>query len=48
MTGFWVLTPTPMGFMEALGKEGHFDPERKPVVALEAGGVARAATFAPL
>jgi shikimate dehydrogenase len=30
------------GFMEALEKEGHFNPERKRVVMLGAGGVARA------
>jgi shikimate dehydrogenase len=33
------------GFMEALDKEGHFDPEGKRVVMLGAGGVARAVTF---
>ena len=34
------------GFIEALGKEGHFDPEGKRVVILGAGGVARAVGFA--
>jgi len=33
------------GFIEALDKEGHFDPEGKRVVILGAGGVARAVTF---
>jgi shikimate dehydrogenase len=33
------------GFMEALDKEGHFDPEGKRVVMLGAGGVARAVAF---
>jgi shikimate dehydrogenase len=33
------------GFIEALGKEGHFDPEGKRVVMLGAGGVARAVGF---
>jgi shikimate dehydrogenase len=33
------------GFIEALGKEGHFDPEGKRVVILGAGGVARAVSF---
>ena len=33
------------GFVEALDKEGHFDPEGKRVVILGAGGVARAVTF---
>jgi shikimate dehydrogenase len=33
------------GFIEALGKEGHFDPEGKQVVILGAGGVARAVGF---
>ena len=31
------------GFVEALGKDGHFDPKGKKVVMLGAGGVARAA-----
>jgi shikimate dehydrogenase len=34
------------GFLEALAKEGRFDPEGKRVVVLGAGGVARAACFA--
>jgi shikimate dehydrogenase len=34
------------GFIEALDKEGHFDPEGKRVVLLGAGGVARAVSFA--
>ena len=34
------------GFIEALDKEGHFDPEGKRVVILGAGGVARAVGFA--
>jgi shikimate dehydrogenase len=34
------------GFIEALDKEGHFDPEGKQVVILGAGGVARAVGFA--
>jgi shikimate dehydrogenase len=34
------------GFIEALDKEGHFDPEGKHVVILGAGGVARAVGFA--
>jgi len=34
------------GFIEALGKEGHFDPEGKRVAILGAGGVARAVGFA--
>ena len=34
------------GFIAALGKEGHFDPEGKRVVILGAGGVARAVSFA--
>ena len=33
------------GFIEALEKEGHFDPEGKRVVLLGAGGVARAVSF---
>lgn len=33
------------GFVEALDKEGHFDPEGKQVIMLGAGGVARAVTF---
>jgi len=33
------------GFIEALDKEGHFDPEGKQVVILGAGGVARAVSF---
>jgi shikimate dehydrogenase len=33
------------GFVEALEKEGHFDPEAKQVVILGAGGVARAVGF---
>ena len=33
------------GFIEALDKEGHFDPKRKRVVILGAGGVARAVCF---
>jgi shikimate dehydrogenase len=33
------------GFIEGLGKEGHFDPEGKRVVILGAGGVARAVSF---
>jgi shikimate dehydrogenase len=33
------------GFIEALDKEGHFDPEGKRVVILGAGGVARAVVF---
>jgi shikimate dehydrogenase len=33
------------GFIEALNKEGHFNPEGKRVVILGAGGVARAVTF---
>ena len=33
------------GFIEALDKEGHFDPEGKRVVLLGAGGVARAVSF---
>ncbi|HXZ94391.1 MAG TPA: shikimate dehydrogenase [Dehalococcoidia bacterium] len=33
------------GFMEALTKEGHIDPEGKKVVMLGAGGVGRAAGF---
>jgi len=33
------------GFIEALNKEGHFDPEGKRVVILGAGGVARAVGF---
>jgi len=33
------------GFIEALGKEGHFDPRGKKVVMLGAGGVARAIGF---
>ncbi|HJX69837.1 MAG TPA: shikimate dehydrogenase [Dehalococcoidia bacterium] len=34
------------GFMEALNREGHFNPEGKRVVILGAGGVARAVSFA--
>jgi shikimate dehydrogenase len=34
------------GFIEALDKEGHFDPEGKRVVILGAGGAARAVGFA--
>ena len=34
------------GFIDALGKEGHFDPEGKRVVILGAGGAARAVSFA--
>ncbi|MFW6102629.1 MAG: shikimate dehydrogenase [Chloroflexota bacterium] len=34
------------GFIEALEKEGHFDPEGKHVVVVGAGGVARAVGFA--
>jgi len=34
------------GFIEALGKEGHFAPQQKRVVILGAGGVARAVSFA--
>jgi len=34
------------GFIEALHKEGHFEPEGKRVVILGAGGVARAVGFA--
>jgi shikimate dehydrogenase len=34
------------GFIEALHKEGHFEPEGKRVVILGAGGVARAVSFA--
>ena len=34
------------GFIEALDKEGHFDPEGKQVVILGAGGAARAVGFA--
>lgn len=34
------------GFIEALYKEGHFEPEGKRVVILGAGGVARAVCFA--
>jgi len=34
------------GFIEALRKEGHFEPEGKRVVILGAGGVARAVSFA--
>ena len=34
------------GFIEALDKEGHLDPEGKQVVILGAGGVARAVGFA--
>jgi len=34
------------GFIEALDKEGHFDPEGKQVVILGAGGVSRAVGFA--
>jgi shikimate dehydrogenase len=34
------------GFMEALDKIGHFDPQGKEVVTLGAGGVARAVSFA--
>lgn len=33
------------GFVEALEKEGHFDPEGKQVIILGAGGVARAVSF---
>ncbi|HXZ29632.1 MAG TPA: shikimate dehydrogenase [Dehalococcoidia bacterium] len=33
------------GFMEALDKEGHFDPEGKQVIMLGAGGVAKAVGF---
>jgi len=33
------------GFIEALDKEGHFNPEGKRVVILGAGGVARAVSF---
>jgi shikimate dehydrogenase len=33
------------GFIEALDKEGHFDPKEKRVVILGAGGVARAVCF---
>jgi len=33
------------GFIEALDKEGHFDPEGKRVAILGAGGVARAVSF---
>jgi shikimate dehydrogenase len=36
------------GFIEALHKEGHFEPEGKRVVILGAGGVARALSFALL
>jgi shikimate dehydrogenase len=34
------------GFIEALNREGHFNPEGKRVVILGAGGVARAVSFA--
>ena len=34
------------GFIEALHKEGHFEPEGKRVLILGAGGVARAVSFA--
>jgi shikimate dehydrogenase len=34
------------GFIEAIDKEGHFDPEGKGVAILGAGGVARAVSFA--
>jgi len=34
------------GFIQALYERGHFDPERKQVVILGAGGVARAVSFA--
>ncbi|MFW6105419.1 MAG: shikimate dehydrogenase [Chloroflexota bacterium] len=34
------------GFIEALDKEGHFEPEGKQVVILGAGGVAKAVSFA--
>ncbi len=34
------------GFIEALRREGHFDPEGKRVIVLGAGGVARAVCFA--
>jgi len=34
------------GFIEALDKEGHFNPEAKRVVILGAGGAARAVSFA--
>jgi shikimate dehydrogenase len=34
------------GFIEALHKQGHFEPEGKRVVILGAGGVARAVSFA--
>jgi shikimate dehydrogenase len=34
------------GFTEALGKDGHFDPEGKRVVVLGAGGVAGVVSFA--
>jgi shikimate dehydrogenase len=33
------------GFIEALDREGHFDPEGKQVIMLGAGGVARAASL---
>jgi shikimate dehydrogenase len=36
------------GFIEALDREGHFDPRGKKVVLLGAGGVARAVSFALL
>ena len=36
------------GFIEALHKEGHFEPDGKRVVILGAGGVARAVSFALL
>jgi shikimate dehydrogenase len=44
--GLWGFNTDAYGFIEALRKEGGFEPEGKMVVILGAGGVARAASFA--
>jgi len=42
----WGFNTDAYGFIEALYKEGHFEPAGKEVVVLGAGGVARAVSFA--
>jgi len=42
----WGFNTDAYGFIQALYKEGHFEPEGKRVVILGAGGVARAVCFA--
>jgi shikimate dehydrogenase len=42
----WGFNTDAHGFLQALHKEGHFNPEGKRVVILGAGGVARAVCFA--